>query len=240
MTQRYFVDTPITGSRTTLVGAEAHHLAHVMRAKPGDPVVVFDGRGGEYAAQVETILRATVELEVLSHRPIERELTIPLTVAAPLPKGDRQRWLIEKLVELGVTCFLPLDTERAVAQPSAGALDRLRRTVIESSKQCGRNRLMGIEPPRVWIDFVRHQIDGCRIFAHPGAKSTIGTVIGELAHERGLHGSVIAVGPEGGLTDEEAQLALAHGWRDVDLGPRILRVETAAVMMAALLAESAG
>jgi 16S rRNA (uracil1498-N3)-methyltransferase len=233
MTQRYFVESRIAGSRAALVAAEAHHLAHVMRAKPGDQVVLFDGTGGEYLAEVERIDRSTVELAVLSHHAIEREIGTQLVVAAPLPKGDRQRWLIEKLVEIGVHSFVPIVTARAVAQPSEGALDRLRRAVIEASKQCGRNRLMQIHPPREWHDFIREEAaDKGRLVAQPGAQRSLDDVLRDIAQRRPTGGVAMAVGPEGGLTEDEVQLATASGWCAVDLGPRILRLETAAIVLA--------
>ena len=86
-----------------------------------------------------------------------------------LPKGDRQKWLVEKAVELGVTRIVPLRTQRGVAQPVEQALVRLRRAVIEASKQCGRNRLLQIDEPRAWPDFVADAADTpCRLLAHPG------------------------------------------------------------------------
>src|SRR5205823_14535109 len=84
------------------------------------------------------------ELSIIERREVSRELSFSLTLAVALPKGERQKWLIEKATELGVTRIVPLVTERGVAQPVESALDRLRRGVIEASKQCGRNRLMEI------------------------------------------------------------------------------------------------
>jgi 16S rRNA (uracil1498-N3)-methyltransferase len=236
MSQRYFVETRIAGGRATLVDAEAHHLAHVMRAKAGDQVVLFDGAGGEYPAVIERVARSTIELAVLAHRPIERELAGPVVVGASLPKGDRQRWLIEKLVELGVSSFVPLATARGVAQPVGNVLDRLRRAVIEASKQCGRNRLMEIQPPQEWRAFVGGAPDSaCRLIAHPGADRTLADVV-RGAPPALAAGFVFAVGPEGGFAEDEARLALSAGWTGVDLGARILRVETAAATLAAAAA----
>jgi 16S rRNA (uracil1498-N3)-methyltransferase len=243
MSQRYFVETRISGARATLVDAEAHHLAHVMRAKAGDQVILFDGAGGEYAAVVERVARSTIELAVLAHRAIDRELAAPVVVGASLPKGDRQRWLIEKLVELGVTDFVPLATARGVAQPVGNVVDRLRRAVVEASKQCGRNRLMQIQPPQKWRAFVCDAPAAAgRLIAHPGADRTLADVV-RGAPSAAAAGMFLAVGPEGGFTDDEARLALSAGWTGVDLGSRILRVETAAATLAGaaaiMLGESA-
>ena len=110
MADRYFVESPIAGDQARLCGAESHHLAHVMRAKPLDEVVLFDGSGAEFLARVERVGRSEIELAVLSRAAVNREARTPLTLAVALPKGDRQRWLVEKAVELGVARLVPLVT----------------------------------------------------------------------------------------------------------------------------------
>jgi len=226
MTERYFTEGIIDADRVTLEGAEAHHLLHVMRAEPGAQVVLFDGQGGEYDATVAVCGRASVELEVTAERAIERELPYCLTLAVPLPKGDRQRWLVEKAVELGVARLIPLRTDCS----SVGRGDhtaKLSRYVIEAAKQCGRNRLMEIAKPVAWQQFVQQSepLPKQRLMAHPGGRPLDQIDLQPTA-------SALAVGPEGGFTDEEVDLATSAGWKSVDLGGRILRVETAALALA--------
>jgi len=225
MSERFFVETPIESDLAELVDHEAHHLAKVMRAKPGDIVTLFDGSGAEYESEVTIVGRSTVALRVLSKTEIDRELPFELTLGVALPKGDRQRWLIEKAVELGVTRVVPLITERGVAQPSEKAVARLKRTVIEASKQCRRNRLLEIDRPQELSDYVSViDEDTERIIAHPqgqGCLSTVGIRRGGCF--------ALAVGPEGGFTNREIENAKSTGWQTVDLGARILRVETAAI-----------
>ena len=168
MTERYFIDEPIVVGRTMLAGPEAHHLIHVMRATPGTRVVLFDGHGAEFPAIVQRVGRSDVELSVVSREEIDRESSVEVTLGVALPKGDRQKWLVEKAVELGVTRIVPLRTERGVAQPVEQALQRLRRSVVEASKQCGRNRLLRIDEPQGWSDFVEAAAEvPCRFLAHP-------------------------------------------------------------------------
>jgi 16S rRNA (uracil1498-N3)-methyltransferase len=239
MADRYFVETPISCEQARLVGSEAHHLANVMRAKPGQTVTLFDGSGAQFDARIETVGRSEVLLSVVARIEADCELTRRLTLAVSLPKGDRQRWLVEKATELGVDRLVPLITARSVAQPVESALARLRRAVIEASKQCGRNRLMEIAEARPWSDFVnrpptnaacwiahRSPLDG-KYSDSDALPSTL------LRDEQASEEIVVAIGPEGGFTDDEVAAALAAGWRRLDLGPRILRVETAAVAVAA-------
>jgi 16S rRNA (uracil1498-N3)-methyltransferase len=235
MSDRYFVEQPVTGDRALLVGPEAHHLIHVMRAQPGDRVVLFDGSGAELDAVVRKLARSEVELAVLGRREVDRELPGEVTLGVALPKGERQKWLVEKAVELGLRRLVPLQTARGVAQPNPQTLDRLRRTVIEASKQCGRTRLMEVALPQTWPQFIA-QSSGvpCRLLAHPHAPASQAAAP-TAAGSRDV--AWLAVGPEGGLTDEEVTLAVAAGWRTVDLGPRILRVETAAVLLLAMVVQ---
>lgn len=224
MSQRYYVEQPIAAANVRMAGVEAHHLLHVMRCRPGDAVILFDGSGREFQASVVGSGRDWVDVQVHSSSEINRELSCELVIAAPLPKGDRQRTLVEKLVELGVTSFVPLAAARAISQGSDNAISRLRRYAIEASKQCGRNWLMHIENAVDCETFFSTQAGSTKIIAHPG-----GIPISQV---RWLDSIAVAVGPEGGFTRDELQMAQDHGWQNVDLGPRTLRTETAAIFLA--------
>jgi 16S rRNA (uracil1498-N3)-methyltransferase len=229
MPHRCFSAEPIVAERVTLGGSEAHHLLHVLRAAIGMRVVLFDGLGAEFDADVAACGRSTVELAVLERRDVDRELPFALTLGVPLPKGDRQRWIVEKAVELGVTRLVPLRTEHSVATGD-GKGEKLDRYVIEASKQCGRNRLMEIAPPQSWDHWVAAaEAPSRRIVADPTGQPLLPM---PSANSTAVSA---AVGPEGGLTNAELDSARAAGWEIASLGPRILRIETAAVALAALL-----
>jgi len=234
MTDRYYAETPISGRTAKLAGQEAHHLIHVMRASPGSRVILFDGSGAEFTARVKRVGRAEVELAILAQATVDRESSPELTLGVALPKGDRQRWLVEKTVELGVRQLVPLATARSVAQAGPKALARLRRTVIEASKQCGRNRLMEIAEPRSWSDFLAAtQAVPCRLMAHPTGETGRSAPPIPASPDT----AVLAVGPEGGFTPDEVAQATASGWQPIDLGPRTLRVETAAILLIATVVQ---
>ena len=241
MTNRYFVAPPIKTETVTLAGSEAHHMIHVMRAGAGAEVALFDGSGAEFLARVCRIDRTRVELDVLARTEIDRELSIQMTLAVTLPRGDRQKWLVEKAVELGVRRIIPLRTARSVAKPGEKVRRRLRRTIIEASKQCGRNILLEIGKPVSWTDFVETEKDvPCRLLAHPrsaGSDGEPGNPSGRFLPQD-LPGKVLlAVGPEGGFTRDEISLATSAGWCAIDLGSRILRVETAAILLTAIVTQ---
>ena len=236
MADRYFVESPISGPTARLAGAEAHHLLHVMRSKPGDRVTLFDGSGSEFAATITAVGRSEVELVIEGATSVDRELPIAIHLGVSLPKAQRQQWLVEKAVELGTRRLIPLETKRGVVVPTSSTLVRLRRQVIEASKQCGRNRLMEIAAPQPLADYLHDGTQGLRLFAHPGGGPLVDVLRDWKTPGASSSSVVVAIGPEGGFTDDEAELAMQHGWKIVSLGKRILRVETAAIMSAAVVA----
>ena len=150
MSDLYYVEpanrASLAQGTAILTDSEARHLARVMRKKVGDEAALFDGEGVEYRARIESIGRDRVELTVLETRQDDREPELALTVIMALPKGERQKWALEKLTELGVRRFIPLDAARADVKFDAGVRERLERQVLEASKQCERLRLMPVLP----------------------------------------------------------------------------------------------
>lgn len=233
MGQRYFISTPVASDHITLSGSEAHHLIHVMRAEVGDQLILFDGSGSQFSAEIQQLQKKSVELLIRERQVIDRELPAQLTVATALPKGDRQKWLVEKLVELGTSSLIPLVTRRTVAKPVPQALARLERSVVESSKQCGRNRLMKIDPPLTVAELIEQTSpDSFCILAHPLPPSGGASLDEQLANQPAAN-ILLAIGPEGGWTDDEIELFAAAQWQVVGLGPRVLRMETAAIALVA-------
>ncbi len=203
-------------------------MAHVRRLGVGDEATLFNGDGREYRAVVASLAKRQVELNVVAVAEPDRELGFCLHLASALPKGDRFDFLIEKLTELGTTDFTPLLAERSVVVAKESKIEKLERAVIEASKQCGRNVLMRIHPPQAFTEWcARADLPKDKWIAHPG-----GEAIEKL---RPAPGDVaVAVGPEGGFTDAEVAVACQNEFRLLGLGPRILRIETAALAAASL------
>ena len=231
MSERFFLSSAACAGRAVLEGDEARHLVRVLRGKVGDMVRVFDGSGIEWPARVVTIGRDEVTLELGEPTAVAVATTLPLTLAVALPKGERQKWLIEKLTELGVARLVPLVTLRGVAEATPAAIERLRRGVLEACKQSGRNTLMGIGEPRSIAELLRERPDAARMLV-----ADQGAPLLEAAELQPDATAVIAlVGPEGGFAAEELAVLEAAGVVRVGLGPHILRVETAAIALAARL-----
>jgi 16S rRNA (uracil1498-N3)-methyltransferase len=225
MADRFYVNCALGPGLVRLEGPEAHHLRVVCRLHPGDAVCLFNGDGSEYSARVTSLDRRGVVLQVEGAAEPLRELSCRLEVAAPLPKGDRAQLLLEKLTEWGVTDFVPLQTTRSVVHPRETRREKLQRYVIEASKQCGRNVLLRVGTLTPWADYCHTpSLPARRLLGHPG-----GGPVGAARQD-----TAIAVGPEGGFTEAEVEQARTAGWQLVGLGPRILRVETAALALAIL------
>jgi 16S rRNA (uracil1498-N3)-methyltransferase len=230
MSERFYVNCPLQPGPVVVEGSEAHHLATVCRLHAGDQVCLFNGDGRQYPAVVLAADKRSVELEVQGVEAPARELPMQLEVAVPLPRGDRAQFLVEKLTELGVGRLVPLSTARSVLGTREVKREKLQRWVIEASKQCGRNVLMEIAGAVDWKDYCRRDdLPRLRWIAHPGIAGDMASLAAEAECPEPL---AVAVGPEGGFTEEEVESARTYGWKPVSLGPRILRVETAALLIA--------
>lgn len=228
MADRFFcADSPVDG-RLTLGEEESRHLARVRRLDAGDQVEVFDGRGCGWLAEVVEVARSQVVVR-LGETVADRIPACELTLATAVPKGERFDWLIEKATEVGVARLIPLVAERSVVEPRASKLDRVRRAVIEAAKQCGRNRLMVVEPPRNWESVLRLESFDARLIAHPGGEPPLCWPV------RRATSAILAIGPEGGFTDAEVEVARGVGWTTVSLGSTLLRIETAGVAGSSIL-----
>lgn len=236
--RRFFRATlPPEGETATLEGEEAHHLLNVIRVWLGEEVSLFDGAGREARARLVGARRREAELRILSCEEISREPALRLTLACALPRATRMDWLIEKCVELGVACLVPMIAQRNVVRPGpreAHQQGRWQRAVVEASKQCGRNRLMEITDALPFgAVFARADEGAARLIASTAPEAApLGSLLNALP---AMDGVFALIGPEGGFTPDEVALAAKARCRPVSLGPRILRVETAAVALAARL-----
>lgn len=224
MNRRFYCPQLVPNAQITLSGEEAHHLAQVLRAAAGTSVQVFDGKGHEASAVVVECGRRTAVLEVGAVESISRESPIELTVASAIPRTGRERFLVEKLVELGAARLWVYKARRSVARPSSGFLTKAQRIVVEASKQCGRNILMPVEAKSFAEIVTGSPPHVKRYLAHPGGESVSAVVASARV--------AVLIGPEGGFVDSELRQAEAHGWQRISLGPRVLRIETAAMALA--------
>ncbi|QDT04574.1 Ribosomal RNA small subunit methyltransferase E [Rubripirellula lacrimiformis] len=230
MTRRYFVpELPLSGGLVALPNEEAQHATRVMRVKIGDDVTLFDGRGHEAEASVLSVGRNECQCTAQTAAAIDREPKCRVHLGVALPKPDRARELIERLTELGVASLTPITAGRTQRGPSESLIEKMRRGVIESCKQSGRNQLLEVRDPIKAADYFRTVDQATKLIAHPTES------VYSLDEAKLQSDVAIAIGPEGGWTDDEVSDAVAAGFRGVTLGPRIYRIETAAAVIAAVL-----
>ncbi len=237
--------SPISSGRSELNPAESHHFASVLRGRLGDELLLFDGEGHEGVATVVELgkARAVVDVGEISERPFGQRVW--LTIATAMPRKHRQGFLFEKCTELGTRAIWPTVCERSVVLPRAGSDERWRRTTIEAAKQCGRCWLPRIVAPLRFSE----TIDRCAAFdlsvvTDPGTSTTLAQAISAHvgpATDKPNAGAttqiLVWVGPEGGLSPDEVATATQAGAVRASLGNTVLRVETAAVAVAAIAAQ---
>ncbi len=219
----------------TISGDAAHHLRHVLRARAGDAIVVFDAAGREAEAVIATVGKSEIVVEAGLPRLISRESPLALTLAFALSKGDKPEWIVQKAVELGAHRLLVFAAARSVARWPAGDVvrktERLAAVIRGAAAQCGRNVL----PPLTYaasLSVAMADLAACpqRIALHPEAVTPLVAAV-----TPGAGAVALLCGPEGGLAPEEAAALTDAGWRLAKLGPRILRAETATLAALAAL-----
>jgi 16S rRNA (uracil1498-N3)-methyltransferase len=205
-----------------------------MRANIGDSLTLFDAHGNEYLTEITAKSKKRVTVKKLSSSRPERKLTRAITIVVALPKGDRQKFLIEKLVELGVQRLVPLNTARSVAQVNEKVLGRLKKQIIEATKQCRRSYLMEVLPAvSVSEATAMPANDSATSFfvAHPYTDKDLTSAKDRLIKSKSI---AWLIGPEGGFSEQEFASMTEAGWSPVSFGEIILRVETAALTAAAI------
>jgi 16S rRNA (uracil1498-N3)-methyltransferase len=243
MTRRRWIAESWDETSATIAGAQAEHLARVLRAQPGMLTDVVAG-GRVFHAQVAEVTLAGEKSEVRFSLAAELKAdpALPVTLVMAIYKFDRMEWAIEKSIELGVAEVVPVvarRTEKHLAQAAAKRAERWRRIAHEASQQSRRSDIPPVHDPISLPDRVRMPSASTRIvLAEQERGTTLRHSIEEaVAASRGeLPTFEIAIGPEGGWAPAEETLFDQSGWRAVSLGPRILRAETAAIAALAVVA----
>lgn len=212
------------GAQFSLAPEAANHVGKALRLKLGDRITVFDGRGGEYEATLTRMENSRVDVKTGAFRDVERESPFAPGLVQGLPEGDKMDWVIQKAVELGVGWLQPIVCDRSVVRLSPErALKReahWRRVAISACEQCGRNRVPEVRPTLAFMAWIALPGEGTRWLLAPGAAAL-------SAQAKPAGGVELLVGPEGGLSERELDLATHKGFVPVGLGPRVLRTETA-------------
>ncbi len=211
-----------------LTVAQTHYIVRVLRLKPGAQLVLTDGNGQEYLAELLHAGRGDAQIRILSTRSASAESPLSIELALAVSRGERMDFAMQKSVELGVTSISPLLTERTVVQLDAkrtGArMQHWQQIITSACEQSGRNHLPRLNPPEPLSRWVTNRARVPALIFHPQAEQPLAGL--PVPQQGALQ---LLVGPEGGFSHQELALAQAAGITAVTMGPRILRTETAAI-----------
>jgi 16S rRNA (uracil1498-N3)-methyltransferase len=212
----------------------SHHLVHVLRANEQDGVTLFNGEGGEYQAVITRIDKKGVHVKVIAWVPREVESPLVIHLAQGIARGEKMNFIIQKAVELGVNSITPLLTERCQVRVEGEReekrLHHWQSIAISACEQSGRNRVPTIRAPSTLLSWLPiAQADRCFVLL-PHVSTKLPT--DKLAKQASI---LLLIGPEGGLSQEEVELTSKQGFSPLNLGPRILRTETATLAALTLL-----
>ena len=232
---RFHCPLPLAAdAQLTLPPTAARHV-QVLRLQPGDAVTLFNGEGGEWSATVTHMGRSDVQVQVGSHSAVEREAARAVHLVVGMPANERMDWLVEKATELGAASIHPVAAARSVlklaGERAAKRQAHWQAIAVAACEQCGRNRVPPVAAPLPLADWLRQG-------AAPGTRLLLSLREGTrpLREAAGDAGPVwVLHGPEGGLTSQEEDAALAQGFAPASLGARVLRAETASIAALALL-----
>lgn len=237
MSRFYVPKESVKGDSIHISGKEAHHILDVMRLKLSDEVMVFDGTGKEYLGRVKEVGRKSLSLKVIKVRDAGPEKKYSVTLIQAIPKKEKMDYIVEKATELGVDRVMPVTTARTIPDwnesKKAGIVGRWQKISLEAAKQCGRTSLAQIKPI-LPLKEVLKSIEGYNLKLI-AALSDKAVKLKEILKSCRAGNIAIAIGPEGDFTEEEISEAEKKGFKTVNLGPRVLKSDTAGVAFIAMI-----
>ena len=221
------------GAHVELPEPVARHAVRVLRLPPGAPMILFDGRGGQYPARIERIERDRVYAELSAWEDAECESPLAITLVQALQAGDKMDFTIQKAVELGVRDIVPVESRRSVlrlaGERAAKRVAHWQGVVASACEQCGRNQVPLVAPVEKLESWLSRPANGVlRLMLDPEAETSFASIRPEGVVQ-------LLIGAEGGLDPQEMVAARQAGFRGVRLGPRVLRTETAGLAALAVM-----
>ena len=234
ITRLYLDSSLVPDTEVELDERSAHHVARVLRMKAGTPLQLFDGRGTEVLATLASADKRHVRVSIEAVLGSRSESPLRLVLGQGISKGERMDFTLQKSVELGVSCIVPLWTEHSQVQLDAARLakrmEHWRGVIISACEQCGRAVLPDLQPPLKLPEWLGGRVAGdLGLLLDPGQSASLAGLKPPMGAVR------LLIGPEGGLSDLERQWARNAGYAGIRLGPRVLRTETAALAALAAL-----
>lgn len=236
---RFYVDCSLSVDNEIPLSQElCHYINTVLRLKQGDPIVLFNGDGNEYSAEILSISRKQLVALVNTQLSIRSESPLSIHLAQGVSKGDRMDFALQKSVELGVTEITPVITERCVVKLNeerwAKKHEQWQKIIISACEQSGRNVLPTLHTPIALSRWLGQSTEQSKVILSPGAS----TYLSQLP--RSVKGFRLLIGPEGGLSEQEVYTCEQTGFLSANIGPRVLRTETAALASITILQATFG
>jgi len=225
---RIFVDQNLQeGSRLVLAEEAGHHVSRVLRLRSGQPLIMFDGRGGEYDAEISRIDKGSVEVQINQYHCVDNESPLNITLIQGISRGQKMDFILQKAVELGADRIVPVMTEhgnvRLDEHRQQKKIEHWRKVIIGACEQCCRNKIPELVAPLSFDEWLAIDCYATKLVLHPEA----GVSLSRLSKPKGE--VALLVGPEGGFSDNEIKKACDANYQITNIGPRVLRTETAAL-----------
>jgi 16S rRNA (uracil1498-N3)-methyltransferase len=236
----FYIDpSPASQSRVTIEGSQAHHIKNVLRLKPGGHLRLFDGTGSDYDAVIVSIDADKIEVEIQRKHQSGLGPRIRIVVAQAFLKEKKMDDLVRRLSELGIAGWIPFFSQRSIARPGrarlAGRIQRWQRIATEAAKQCRRKDILAISETLTFDEVLAlgKSYDLKTVFWENEPKPISRDILSTPGID--IKSILVMLGPEGGFTESEVDMARLSGFVTAGLGPRILRAETAALAASALI-----
>jgi 16S rRNA (uracil1498-N3)-methyltransferase len=237
---RFFISPDqVTGTQITVTGEDVRHIGTVLRMRIGDELLLCDGQGTDYKTRISQFGKTIIRTEIASRA--KRELTGPrIILGQGIPKFDKMDWIVQKATELGIAAIAPLVTERTIVKlkDEEKRVIRWQKISREAAMQSNRPDIPLVETIRTFSDFLQTPDEACPRMPLSGGPGTLKLLPWEEGTEPiknvlKIHTTakqiIVLIGPEGGFSATEAEMAAGKGFHLVSLGPNILRTETAAL-----------
>jgi 16S rRNA (uracil1498-N3)-methyltransferase len=232
---RFYCPLPLSCTNIVDLPEKVAHHVHVLRLQIGDEITLFNGQGGEFLAKISHLSKKQAQVTIESFNDREAEPAYPVTLAQALPEGSKMDWILEKATELGATHIQPLAAQRCVVKLNAERAEKKQAhwqgILVSAAEQSGRNRIPQLADTISVKTWLTQKTDQPRILLSPRATQSLA----QWTKDTPPQPVTIMIGPEGGFTPEEEQLALDQGAIALSMGPRILRTETAGLAVIAVM-----
>ena len=225
---RVFIDQKVVSGEAIFLSTDkTHHILHVLRLQAGDQIQLFNNSGFEFKAKIIEAKKKAIQVEVGESSECENESPLEIALYLAVSRGPHMDFSIQKAVELGVKVIIPIISEFSNVKLMGHRVDNKmahwKKIIIGAAEQCGRNTLAELQSPVTFNESINLHNDSKRLILHPN--------VGQTMSDININNNKLAlmIGPEGGFNEAEFQKALDNNYIPVNLGPRILRTETAVV-----------